>query len=101
MLRIEYTGNVVTVGGNPEHVAMFYCIWQSEIFPKWAEHVKNSNDEDAMPKQVRYVMDRWSTGQPITLSNEDDGMTRAVFVATAACEKLGIELEVKDGGPNA
>lgn len=97
MLRIEYSEHIVTVGGDPEHVAMFYCIWQSEIFPKWAEHVKNSNDEDAMPKQIKYAMNRWSTGLSIALSNEAEEMRQAALVSTAVCEKLGIEVEVKGG----
>ena len=72
MLKIttDEDKKTASVSGPPHELVMFYCVWQSYLWPNWATEMDLSKD-DVFSQQTKIMMDRINNNSGLLLSWSD------------------------------
>lgn len=98
MIRLTETdsGKIIRVEGAAAEVMLFYCFWQSALWPKWAEFLNRENldgESKDLIKQVETVVESINNGREVLLWDpENSHFQKARQVATLSCRNVGIEV---------
>lgn len=84
---------VISLRGAPHEKMLFYCFWQSSIWPDWMNYHKMANKADDAVKQHIRVIKAINDGRPILLFNDGENFQKALAFASERCKMLGIEVE--------
>ena len=87
-LKLSRDEKTVTLSGNAVEMAVFYCQWQTVLWPAWM----TATSIDAQHKKV---FDLIKSGQSVLLANVDDTFKTAGLTAVERCENLGIDVRWK------
>lgn len=85
-------GKVATVNGSEADVMLFYCFWQTSLWPDWMKHKKLGQENDAATRQHKAAIADVNAGKGIVLSNSGDQFESALQFAVGQCRALGIEV---------
>jgi hypothetical protein len=88
------SGKAVRVNGAAAEVTMFFCFWQSALWPKWTEYLSERiQQKDRVAAESRMVIESIKNGRPIFLSDADNTVfEKAREIATQCCRNVGIEV---------
>lgn len=96
MLKVSKSsdGKTVSVRGAPAEMILFYCMWQSYIWPKWPFHETLESKSDAAGNQHRRVLKDIDKGHDILLSNSEWIFKVALEFAIERSRMLDIEVSI-------
>jgi len=77
------------VSGMPAHVMMFYCIWQTKLWPEWC---MSGMSEDAALRQHTSALQSVSCNGFVTINNKGKEYREAFEAAVLACSLMGIDI---------
>jgi hypothetical protein len=63
---------VVSVRGASSEMMLFYCFWETSLWPDWMTYHKMTNREDDAVKQHIRVLKAIDAGRPVLLFNEGE-----------------------------
>lgn len=90
VLKCSESGNSVDVSGDVGEIAIFYCAWQTSLWPNWMEA---SVDKDGGPGSIRCFLDHLETDKNGIFAYDNTSLKKAMQFGVAVCRKLGIEFE--------
>lgn len=96
MIKITPIGDgglAVTVTGGPAQLMLFYCLWQSKLWPGWEKHEGLGDPRDGLNAQLRNVVDSVDTGQGLAISIQGREFVEAVNFAVERLRGLDIHVE--------
>ena len=85
----------VKLSGAACEVTLFYCFWQSHLWPDWMNHVKLGESTDAATKQHKSVIENIKDGREILLHHESSQFVSACQWSIDRCRLLGVEVMSK------
>lgn len=85
-------GRVANVSGSECEVMLFYCFWQTKLWPDWMNHQKLGQDSDVATMQHRSVVRNINSGLPLLLSDVGEYFEAACEYAIDRSRLLGIEV---------
>lgn len=93
MVKVETKVNgIAKVSGSECEVMLFYCFWQTCLWPEWMDHSKLGDEADTATKQHKEVIENVNAGRELLLHNTGETFHTAIRYATDKCELLGIEV---------
>lgn len=94
MVKVEKSsdGKIATLTGSECEVMLFYCFWQSKLWPDWMNDSKLGDESDAATRQHKEVIENVNAGRELLLHNAGETFHTAIRYATDKCELLGIEV---------
>ncbi len=95
MVRLDKhpTSDVVKLSGSECEVMLFYCFWQSYIWPDWMNHSKLGDESDSATRQHKAVIENVNEGRELLLHNCGDQFHNAQQYAADRCRLLGVEVK--------
>lgn len=96
MIKIEekQNGKYLQLTGDSAEVTMFYCFWQSKLWPDWMEHKNLGELKDLATKQHTGVLKALTNGDPILLANDSKVFKDAYKYACNKVENIGVKYQV-------
>lgn len=85
----------VKVSGLPAEMMLFYCMWQTTLWPNWMAHLTIGIDNTAT-KQHKGVIELCNEGKPIRLCYEPGRFEDALEFAISQCKAVGIVVEIEE-----
>lgn len=79
------------ITGMPAHLAFFYCVWQTNLFPSWCIGGKLDN---AVARQALMALQSMSCSGILTIGYESNEFRIAYDDAVKACEAVGIDIKI-------
>lgn len=86
-------GRALTVSGDPVQLMLFYCIWQSKLWPGWEKHEGLGDPRDGLNAQLRQVVDSISAGRGLAISTVGPEFVDAVNFAVERLRGFDIHVE--------
>lgn len=95
MIKIETTsgGKAISVRGSSAEVMLFYCFWQTSLWPDWMTYEKLGDRADVASKQHRGVIDRINRGDDLILYDSGEMFEKACRFACEQCTALGVDVQ--------
>lgn len=93
MIYINVTKDLARVHGSAAESMLFYCFWQTALWPGWVDYKEFGQKNDALSYQLNTVRQLLNEGQEILLFNKGKLFTDAFLSAKDKCEKLNIKIE--------
>ena len=92
MIKIieKQDGKYVQLSGDPSDVMLFYCLWQTKLWPNWMNHDNLDDKNDHARKQHYAVANALVENNPILLANDQKVFKEALKFAMDQCTKIGI-----------
>lgn len=92
MIKIveKQDGKYVQLTGDPSDIMLFYCLWQTKLWPNWMNHDGLENKNDHARKQHYAVAKALEEDNPILLANDQKIFQEALKFAMEQCTKIGI-----------
>jgi hypothetical protein len=96
MIKIEekQNGKYLQLTGDSAEVTMFYCFWQSKLWPDWMNHKNLGEVNDYATKQHTGVLSALVKGDPILLANDSKVFKDAYSYALKNADNIGIKYQV-------
>jgi hypothetical protein len=96
MIKVSKSSDneVVSVRGTPAEMMLFYCTWESSLWPSWIRSSKLGDPEDYAARQHRGVIKAINSGHDLLLSNSDEKFQQALDFAIERCRMLEVEVVV-------
>ncbi len=96
MIKIEekQNGRYLQLTGNSAEITIFYCFWQSKIWPELMNHKDLGEPNDFATKQHTGVLNALVIGDPILLANDSKVFKDAYKHALDKSDKLGIKFQI-------
>jgi hypothetical protein len=96
MIKIEekQSGRYLQLSGDAAEVSMFYCFWQSKLWPEWMNHKNLGESNDFATKQHAGVLNALVKGDPILLANDSEVFRNAYNYAIHQIEKIGVKYQI-------
>lgn len=93
MIRLETSedNKVVVVDGSKSDVMLFYCFWQTHVWPDWMNYGKLGEENETSSNQHKQVIKSLNEGRGLSLYNVGEQFTQAIQFATNKCKLLDIE----------
>lgn len=94
MIKIskDNTGKMASVRGTPAEMMLFYCAWETHLWPTWLTYDKLGDLKDPAAKQHRGVVKSINNGHDLLLFNGDEKFQTALDFAVERCRMLDIEV---------
>lgn len=95
MIRVEKSpdGRSAAVAGSECEVMLFYCFWQSELWPEWMVHPKLGEDSDSATRQHKWAIECINSGNTLLLQHTSEQFELALQFAIDRCLLLGIQID--------
>ena len=87
-------GKYVQLSGDPSDVMLFYCLWQTKLWPNWMNHDTLDDKNDYALIQHYGVAKALEEGNPVLLANDQKIFKEALKFAREQCTKIGIHYAV-------
>jgi hypothetical protein len=96
MIKIEekQNGKYLQLTGDSAEVTMFYCFWQSKLWPDWMNHKNLGESNDLATRQHTGVINALVKGDPILLANDSKVFKDAYKYALDKSDLLNIKFQV-------
>jgi hypothetical protein len=96
MIKIEekQNGKYLQLTGDSAEVTMFYCFWQSKLWPDWMNHKNLGESNDLATRQHSGVLKALVNGDPILLANDSGIFKEAYKYARHQVEKFGVKYQI-------
>ncbi len=91
-VKVLSDGKVTEVRGSESEVMLFYCFWQSSIWPDWMQYEKMGVENDHATRQHKQVIESVNAGRCLSLYSVGKEFKTAVSFAVDRCVRLGIEV---------
>lgn len=85
----------VKLSGDPAEVMLFYCMWQTVLWPNWMSHL-TIGVEDHATKQHKNVIASCAVNTPVRLHYEPGRFEDALEFAISQCKALGVVVEIEE-----
>lgn len=85
----------VKLSGPPAEMMLFYCMWQTVLWPNWMAHL-TIGVEDAASKQHKNVIAHCNDGSGMRLHYEPGRFEDALEFAISQCKSLDVQVEIED-----
>lgn len=97
MLKIEVSTRVATVSGPPCEVMLFYCFWQTKLWPDWMQYIRGRKPNDEAIRQHKFVVKAINAcslaGATIDLNDWGSNYVEARLFAVESCLALAIDVD--------
>ena len=95
MVRVEKSsdGKVAMLTGSECEVMLFYCFWQSKLWPDWMNHSKLGDESDSATRQHKAVIESTSNGRGLMLHDVGEQFESACEYAIERCRLLSVEVQ--------
>jgi hypothetical protein len=96
MIKVSKSSDneVVSVRGTPAEMMLFYCVWESHLWPNWLQYEKLGDPKDAAARQHKGVIKAINSGHDLLLSNMSKMFQDALDFAVERCRMLEVEVVV-------
>lgn len=95
MVKVEKSsdGKIATLSGLECEVMLFYCFWQSKLWPDWMNHSKLGDESDVATRQHKSVIENVNAGRELKLHDVGEQFETACQYAIKRCRLLGVEVK--------
>jgi len=96
MLKINKSSDneIVSVRGTPAEMMLFYCIWETHLWPEWLKYEELGDRLDPAARQHRGVIKSINNGHDLLLNNREAIFQKALDFAIERCRMLEVEVVV-------
>lgn len=97
MIRVQKSsdGKLAVVSGLPCEIMLYYCLWQSQLWPDWMDHEKFGDDSDHATRQHKRVIEAVSFGRELLMNDQHERFEVARWYAIDKCRALGIQVSTE------
>lgn len=96
MIKIteKQDGKYVQLSGDSSDIMLFYCFWQTKLWPNWMNYDNLGDKNDHARKQHFAVANALVENNPVLLANDQKIFKEALQFAMEQCTKIGIHYAV-------
>jgi hypothetical protein len=96
MLKISKSSDneVVSVRGTPAEMMLFYCVWETHLWPEWLQYEKLGDPKDGAARQHKSVIKAIHNGHDLLISNASKMFQSALDFAIDRCKMMEVEVVV-------
>lgn len=87
-------GKVAAISGSECELMLFYCFWQSKLWPNWMDYSKLGDESDVATRQHKSVIESINTGRNLHLHDVGEQFEDACQYAVDRCRLLGVEVNL-------
>lgn len=96
MLKVSKSSDnkTVSVCGTAAEMMLFYCAWQTHLWPNWLEYAKLGDLKDHAARQHMGVIKAINSGRDLLLSNIGGQFQEALDFAVERSRMLEVEVVI-------
>lgn len=96
MIKVEKSSDkkITKISGSECEMMLFYCFWQSKLWPDWMNYANLGNESDSVTWQHKLVIENVNAGRELLFNDVGEQFETACQYAINRCCLLGIDVNV-------